>query len=421
MSRFRVVVFLALRQLWTRRLLSVIAVVAVMLGVMMLVAIRGIQLGFRHKFLQTIIRVTPQIAITDKELSTDPPLLARHFRDFVAARVAHEATEERQSRIKRPSEVLRTTRGLEGVMAAAPSVGGSALLTYAGKELPCEVRGIEPVAQDRVTAIREYLLDGTWAEFAQSRDGVLLGAGAADKLGVKVGDTVTLVGPRGVRQTGKIMGTFALSVPAIDDGRAYVPLKMGQTVLSRPDIVSRIEARLADAEAAQLYAERIQRLFGVEVESWQKTNASFLGLFAVQDAITAFIIGSTLVVGGFGILAIQIMIVLQKTRDVALLRATGFRRRDVLRMFLLQGAIVALVGAGLGDLAGHQILSSVSQIKLKASTPFGRSDSILVDDDPKMYFYGAGFALVVGLLASALPAIRGSRVEPVDVLRGMVA
>jgi lipoprotein-releasing system permease protein len=141
----------------------------------------------------------------------------------------------------------------------------------------------------------------------------------------------------------------------------------------------------------------------------------------VQDVITAFIIGSILVVGGFGILAIQIMIVLQKTRDVALLRATGFRRRDILRMFLLQGAIVALLGAGLGDLAGHQILSAVSQIKVKASTPFGRSDSILVDDDPKMYLYGAGFALAVGLLASALPAIRGSRVEPVDVLRGMVA
>jgi lipoprotein-releasing system permease protein len=421
MKRLRVVMFLALRQLWSRRLLSVIAVMAVMLGVMMLVAIRGIQLGFRLKFLQTVIRVTPQIAITDKELSVEPPLIARYLRDFVAARVAHESPDERQTRIKRPTEVLRTARALDGVMAAAASVGGSALFTYAGKELPCEVRGIEPVAQDQVTPIREYLLDGTWAEFAQSRDGVLIGIGAAEKLGVKVGDTVTLVGPRGVRQTGKIMGTFAFSMPAIDDARAFVPLRMGQTVLSRPDIVSRIEVRLADPEAAPLYAERMQRFFDVEVDSWQKVNASFLGIFAVQDIITAFIIGSTLIVGGFGILAIQIMIVLQKTRDVALLRATGFRQRDILRMFLLQGAIVALIGAGIGDFAGHEILSAVSRIKLKSSTPFGRADSILVDDDPKMYLYGAGFALAVGLLASALPAVRGSRVEPVDVLRGMVA
>jgi lipoprotein-releasing system permease protein len=417
----RVVVFLALRQLWERRLLSAIAIAAVMLGVTMLIAIRGIQLGFRHKFLNTIIRVTPQVAITDKELSTEPPLLARYLNDFVTARVAHEAPDERQSRIKRPGEVLRATRALAGVEAAASSVGGSALLTYGGKELPCEVLAIEPVAQDQVTAIREYVVDGVWGEFAQSRDGLLLGAGAAQKLGVRTGDTLTIVGPRGVRETAKVMGTFAFSVPAIDDGRAFVPLKLGQTVLSRPDIVSRIEVRLADPDDAQLYAERMQRLFGVQVDSWQKVNASFLGLFAVQDVITAFIIGSILVVGGFGILAIQIMIVLQKTRDVALMRATGFRRRDILRMFLLQGAVVALLGAGLGIVAGHATLSGVSQIKLKAATALGRSDSLLVDDDPVMYLYGTGFALAVGLLASAIPALRGSRIEPVEVLRGMVA
>lgn len=417
----RVVVFLALRMLWERRLLSVIAIVAVMLGVMTLVSMRGIQLGFRYKFLQTIVRVTPQVAITDKKISTVPPLLARFYDDFVAAHVAHQTQEERRTRIERPVEILHAVTGLDGVKAAAPSVNGSALLTYAGTELPCEIRGIDPVHQDQVTEIREYMLSGSWPEFAQSRDGVLLGVGAAEKLGVKVGDAVTLVGPRSVRLPGKVMGTFSFSVQAIDDGRAFVPLKMGQTVLSRPDIVSRIEVRLADPETAQLYAERMERLFGVEVESWQRVNANLIGLFTVQDIITAFIIGSILVVGGFGILAIQIMIVLQKTRDVALLRATGFKRDDILRMFLLQGAVVAALGGVLGSTVGHFILSAVSTIEVKASTPLGRSDHILVADDPKMYFYGLAFALIVGLLASVLPALRGARVEPVDVLRGMVA
>jgi lipoprotein-releasing system permease protein len=417
----RVVVFLALRQLWERRLLSAIAIMAVMLGVMMLVAIRGIQLGFRHKFLQTIVRVTPQVAITDKELSREPPLLARHYGDFVAANVAHEAREDRRTRIDRPAEVQRIVLGLDGVQAAAPSVSGSALITYANTELPCEIRGIEPTAQDQVTAIREYMLEGSWPEFAQSRDGVLLGIGAAEKLGVKVGDTVTIVGPRGVRLTGKVMGTFAFSVPAIDDARAFIPLKMGQTVLSRPDVVSRIEIRLADPEQATVYSDRMERLFNVDVESWQEVNNNLLSLFTVQDIITAFIIGSILIVGGFGILAIQIMIVLQKTRDVALLRATGFKRRDILRMFLLQGAIIASIGAALGNFAGHWVLVGVSQIELKASSVIGRTDHMLVDDDPRMYLYGLIFALAVGLLASLIPALRGSRVEPVEVLRGMVA
>ncbi|WP_394844232.1 ABC transporter permease [Pendulispora brunnea] len=416
----RVVAFLALRQLWERRVLSLIAILAVTLGVTTLIAMRGIQLGYRNKFLQTITRVTPQVAITDKELTTEPPLLARHLGDFVAAHVAHEAKDDRQSRIKRPTEILHAARSLEGVRAAAPSVSGSALLTYAGQELPCELRGIEPLAQDDVTAIRDYIVDGTWTEFAQSRDGVLLGTGAAQKLGVKVGDTVVLVGPRSVRALGKVMGTFSFAVQSIDDSRVMVPLKMGQTVLSRPDIVSRIEVRIDDAETANIYAERMQRLFGIEVESWQKANASFLGVFAVQDIVTAFIIASILVVGGFGILAVQIMMVLQKTRDVALLRATGFRRGDILGLFLLQGAIVALIGAAIGSFFGHELLTAVSHITLKTNTAYGTADTMLVDDDPRMYLYGALFALVIGLLASAIPAVRGSRIEPVDVLRGMV-
>ena len=417
----RVVIFLALRQLWERRLLSAIAVMAVMLGVMMLVSIRGIQLGFRNKFLQTIVRVTPQVAITDKKLSAEPPMLSAFYREPVAACIAHETEDDRRTRIERPGEVLRAVSSLEDVRAVAPSITGSALVTYAATELPCEIRGIDPVNQDRVTEIREYMVEGSWPEFAQSRDGTLLGVGAAQKLGVKVGDSVTMIGPRGVRLTAKVMGTFSFGVQGIDDGRAFIPLRMGQNLLSRPDVVSRIEVRLADPETADVYAERMQRLFGVETESWQKVNANLIGLFAVQDISTAFIIGAILIVGGFGILAIQIMIVLQKTRDVALLRATGFKRRDILRMFLMQGAIFATVGAVLGSLAGHFVLAGVSTIELKANTAFGKTDHMLVSDDPKMYLYGLGFALAVGLVASFLPALRGARVEPVDVLRGMVA
>ena len=132
----RVVIFLALRQLWERRLLSAIAVMAVMLGVMMLVSIRGIQLGFRNKFLQTIVRVTPQVAITDKKLSAEPPMLSAFYREPVAARIAHETEDDRRTRIERPGEVLRAVSSLEDVRAVAPSITGSALVTYAATELP---------------------------------------------------------------------------------------------------------------------------------------------------------------------------------------------------------------------------------------------------------------------------------------------
>jgi hypothetical protein len=91
-------------------------------------------------------------------------------------------------------------------------------------------------------------------------------------------------------------------------------------------------------------SERLERIFGYEAESWQEANANSLSLFVMQNMIANFVIGSILIVGGFGILAIQIMIVLQKQRDIAILRSVGFRRSDILSIFLLQGVIVSLLG-----------------------------------------------------------------------------
>jgi lipoprotein-releasing system permease protein len=131
------------------------------------------------------------------------------------------------------------------------------------------------------------------------------------------------------------------------------------------------------------------------------------------------VVGAILSVGGFGILAIQIMIVLQKTRDIAILRSVGFRRGDVLSAFLVQGAIIALVGAAVGDVVGHYVIVALSHLKTHQEG-LVKSETFLVFDDPRFYWYGAGFALVVGLVASIIPALRASRVEPVDVLRGQI-
>jgi lipoprotein-releasing system permease protein len=160
-------------------------------------------------------------------------------------------------------------------------------------------------------------------------------------------------------------------------------------------------------------------MFGYDAESWQETNANFLGIFAMQDTIIDFVVTAILSVGGFGILAIQIMIVLQKTRDIAILRSVGFRRSDILAAFLLQGAIIALVGAAVGDVVGHYVIVALSHLKTHQEG-LVKSETFLVHDDPRFYWYGTAFALLVGLLASVIPALRGSRVEPVDVLRGQI-
>ena len=146
--------------------------------------------------------------------------------------------------------------------------------------------------------------------------------------------------------------------------RVYVTLHNAQTLLGKPDIVGRIDIRLVDADAAPaVHGDRSSACSATTPRAGRRRTPTSSRLFAMQNTIISFVVGAILAVGGFGILAIQIMIVLQKTRDIAILRSVGFRRADILAAFLLQGAIIALVGAAVGDLAGHYVLVALSHLK----------------------------------------------------------
>lgn len=404
--------------LWERKLLNGIAIVGVTLGVLTLIGINGIMQGFQQKFLKNILQVSPHVTIFDKELRPEAPILARFYKRPVVARVTHESPSDRQLRIKRPDEVVQAIARMDGVAAVSAGLNGSGILVFGGKEFPVDLRGIEPTRQERVTPISQYVQEGSYRSFVAASDGILLGSGVASRIGAHAGDVLVVAGPK-TRLNMKVAGIYEAGIPPLDNVRVYVPLQAAQTLLGRPDTVGRIEIKLSDTEVASEVATRLEAIFGYDAESWQEANANFLALFKQQNSIISFVVGAILAVGGFGILAIQIMIVLQKTRDIAILRSYGYRRRDILAIFLLQGGVLAAIGAVLGDLLGHQLVSFLGSLKIKQEG-LVKSETFLVYDDPKFYVYGVLFALGTGLFASLIPALRGSRVEPVDVLRGQI-
>jgi len=415
----RTIWFVALRQLWDRKLLNSIAVGGVTLGVLTLIAMSGIMQGFQQKFTQSILKISPHVTLYDTELRRDAPMLARYEGGFVAARIAHQSPSDRQARIKRPQEIVRALRQLPEVEAAAGSLSGMVLIEYGGKTKSIDLRGIETAQQEKVTPISQYTQAGSFATLAVATDGVAVGSGVAQDLGLEMGDVVHAAAPGGQPLDLKVVAIYEAGVPPVDKARGYTLLRTAQTLLGRPDTIGRIEVRLRDPEDAYRMNDRVERIFGYDAESWQEANANFLSLFAMQNMIVTFVISAILLVGGFGILAIQIMIVLQKQRDIAIMRSIGFRRSDILRIFLLQGVIVALVGGLIGDGLGK--LALVQLAKLKVHTEgLVKSDTFLVYEDPKFYVWGILFALVVGVIASLIPAWRGSKVEPVDVLRGQI-
>ena len=415
----RTVFFIALRQLWDRKLLNGIAVGGVTLGVLVLIAMNGIMQGFQQKFFRSILKVSPHVVLFDTELRPDPPLLTRYTGKFVAAAVAHQSPSDRQAHIKRPQEIVNALRSLPEIEAAAPSLAGMVLIEFGGKTKSIDLRGIDVPQQEKVTPIEQYAIAGKFSTLSIASDGIAVGSGVAQDMGLSLDDVVHAAAPGGQPLDLKIVAIYDCGVPPIDKTRGYALLRNVQTLVGRPDQIGRIEIRLWNPDEALKVNDRVERMFGYDGESWQESNANFLSLFDMQNMIVTFVISAILLVGGFGILSIQIMIVLQKQRDIAILRSIGLRRLDILRIFLIQGTIVAIVGGILGDLLGKLALYQLGKLKVH-SEGLVKSDTFLVFEDPKFYVYGIVFALVVGVTASLIPAWRGSKVEPVDVLRGQI-
>jgi lipoprotein-releasing system permease protein len=414
----RAALFIAGRQLWHRKLLNGIAVLGVMLGVLTLIAITGIMRGFQSKFLDTILQISPHVVVFDTTLGATTPIIDQLEPGPSATAIIRQTSTDRQRRIVRPRETVQAIRTLAGVAAVAPLVVGSAVASAGSKETPVELRGIDPEVQDLVTPLRRLIVAGRLDELAGAADGALIGVQLADLLGVKVGDNLTCASATGERVVLRVVALFETGVAALDKGRLYVPTRRAQTILGRGDAIDRIEVRLVDPERAPEVAAQLEALLHDDVESWQETNASMLGVFDQQNMITGLIIGAVLLVGGFGILSIQIMIVLEKRRDIALLKAVGYGSRDILTIFLAEGAVIAVIGAALGAGAGHLVLMAMRTLKSASGMGYSRPASFAIYERPIVYALAFSFAVVVGLLASLVPAWRASRVEPVDVLRG---
>jgi lipoprotein-releasing system permease protein len=418
-SRVRTIVFIAFRQLWSRKLLNGIAVGGVALGVLVLIAMNGIMQGMQQKFLRTMLQVSPHMVIHDTELHPELPLLTRYSGKPVAANVSHAIPSDRQARIKRPLEVVRAVKSISGVIAATPSLSGQVLIEFGGKTKSIELRGIDVAQQEKVTPLTPFVLEGKLSTLSIRNDGIAIGSGIALDLNLHMDDIVHAATPGGSPMDLKVVAIYESGVSALDKTRGYSQLRTVQTLLGRPDSIGQIEVRLDHPYDAIAMTERVERIFGYDAESWEETNAGFLGVFKQQDMVVGFVIGAILIVGGFGILAIQIMIVLEKTRDIAILRSIGFRRADIMYIFLLQGVLIALTGGITGNLLGKLALIQIAKVKVPGS-PMLKTSTMLVWEDPSYYVQGMVFALLVGTLASLLPAWRGARVEPVDVLRGQI-
>ncbi len=410
--------FIAIRYFLAHKRQSLVCIAGVTISVMMFITMTSMMNGFSDKFIIETVESSGHITIHDEPRETQTKILEKVYKDPNALLVIDSVKPKDQvKKIKNPTGLIAKLNRMSGIIAVAPMVTGDAIAMYGTKTLNIVVDGVEPAQQTRVTTIGDKLVEGSFDRLKTSGNGVVVGRGVADVLGLKMNDVVVLSSATGGRQMSRVVGIFQTGVTPTDYSRVYMLINAAQTLLDKKNIVNEIVCRTDDYMQARGYASQIESIAGYKTEAWQEASANFLKIFKIQTIITYFITGALLVVAAFGVLNILIMSVLERVNDIAILKSFGLSRRDVTFIYLMQGLVIGLIGSAFGLGLGKMGVVFLRRLPIQVEG-LVKSEGLLMSESNEQYVLAFISTMAVVLLASTYPARRAAQYDPVEVIRG---
>jgi lipoprotein-releasing system permease protein len=389
------------------RMQTISIVIGVSIGVGVIVFMSAMLEGMRTNFIRRVLSAQAHIVLLP------PQEIARPLRagPDVAEAAIVQTPYQRIRPIDQWQKIIEEVRRLHGVTAVSPMASGSALAARGEATRAITMMGVDREAYFKIIPLPEKIVAGTTRLTSED---IIVGTELASDLGVAVGDKVRISVGSGQGATLTVSGIVDLGAKSINQRNTYVALHTAQSLLGLIGGVSSIDLTVEDVYAAEDLAQLITASTGVEADSWIKTNAQFYA------AITAQTIGNTSIrffVGlsvAFGIAAVLIVSVVQKSKEIGILRAMGASQGRILRVFLLEGAVLGLSGSVFGSALGAAaLLAWQKYMRNPDGTPF-----VPIVLEPRLFLLSAVLATLTGLGAAVAPAVRAARLDPVVAIRG---
>ncbi|MDH3472276.1 MAG: ABC transporter permease [Rhodospirillales bacterium] len=406
---------IAFKHLRNRRRQTLVSLLGVSLGVGFFIAIAAMMQGFQNYFIDKIIDVSPHVEMKDEYRAPPPQPAERAFAGGAVHLVGVKPKDEPRG-IKNGKAKVAALSALPGV-TVAPVLSGEMILRYGSKDVSGTIVGIDPARERLVSKLERDLTAGGLDDLYTTANGIILGSGLAAKVGAALGDTLTVLSTAGVILKMKVVGLFETGIVNLDNFQAYALLKKVQVLQDRPNVVNRIRLRLERVTEAEVVARRVEARFGYRTESWQEANKNVLGIFVIQNGIMYSTTGAILVVAAFGIFNIISTVVLEKSRDIAILKSLGLTARDIGAIFVFEGLLIGVIGTLLGWAIGYGLTQALESIEFEIEG-FVKSEGFILYYSATHYLIGAVMALIASTFAAYLPARKAARVDPVDIIRG---
>lgn len=408
---------LAMGHLKGRPRQTLISISGVAVGIGFFIAMASMMQGFQSFFVSKIIDISPHIEMRDEFRRPSLQPVQQLYPKIYTPVIGLKPEDEKRG-IRTYRKIIPELKRLPG-LTLSKGLEGEGFLNYGSLSYGVGISGIEPDDEKKISTINRDMLEGSMDQLNVKQNGLLIGIGVAERLGLNMHDTLTVVSSEGVILRMKVVGIYSTGITNLDNRNVFVLLKKAQILMDRPNVINRIKIKLDNVTQSQELAKEIEAQFGYRTESWEETNENVLSLFKVQNIVTYSTILAIMIVSSLGIFNIISTVVYEKMRDIAIMKSMGFQEQDLQRLFLIEGFIIGVVGAAFGWGLGYLLCQGLEQVPVEMKEGgFVRMEGLRLLYTPYHYFFSAGLAICASVLAAYLPARKAASLQPVDIIRG---
>ena len=411
---------IARTHLFTKLKQTSIAALGVTFGIGSYITLVSFMTGLNQMLDGLILNQTPHIHIYNEIQPSEVQPIDRYSELQHSLKIIHSVKPRQiQKKIHNAAPIMDYLEQDERVKGALPQIKTQIFYISGSIEIGGNLTGVEILREADVFNLKDYIVEGTPRDLSNTSNGIILGAGLADKMSLKIGQRLQISTVKGETFPLKIVGIYQSGIQEIDNIQSFTNFKTAQRLLGEPgNYITDINVKLYDIEDAVTMSQEIEEQFGLTAVDIKTANAQFETGTTIRNLITYAVSITLLIVAGFGIYNILNMLIYEKMNDIAILKATGFSGRDVQLIFMSQAIIIGIVGGALGLIIGYLLSVTIDHTAFNTQA-LPTITTFPVNYDIRFYFTGIGFALAATFFAGYFPSRKAKKIDPVHIINSL--